>query len=239
MHVILAPAVILHYHSQDYNKYDIHYPNNFYSINIDMAISFPASPSTNQTYTYNNKIWTYNGTRWLTNGGNLTATNSTIVPIVAGNTVPGATTTGSIWIDTDSGALSVYVGGAWVLPSAGTINLADGAVTTNAFANSSVTTAKIADGAVTAVKLAAGAAVPSQTGQSGKFLTTNGTSASWSTVDALPAQATNTGKYLTTNGTTASWVTLTTTPDPNSITATMLNTTAKARQVGFSLIFGA
>ena len=204
-----------------------------------MAISFPVSPTTNQTYTYNNKIWTWNGTRWLTTGGNLTATNSTIVPILTGNTAPGATTTGSIWIDTDTGALSVYVGGAWALASAGVINLADSAVTANALANSSVTTNKIADGAVTAVKLAAGAAVPSQSGQSGKFLTTDGTNASWSTVDALPAQATNSGKYLTTNGTSASWVTLTTTPDPNSITANMLNTTAKARQVGFSLIFGA
>jgi hypothetical protein len=204
-----------------------------------MAISFPASPTTNQTYTYNNKIWTYNGSRWLTIGGNLTATNSTIVPILTGNTAPGATTTGSIWIDTDTGALSVYVGGAWVLPSAGVINLADGAVTTNAFANSSVTTAKIADGAVTAVKLAAGAAVPSQTGQSGKYLTTNGTTASWANVVALPTQTGQSGNYLTTDGTNASWTTVTTTPGANTITTTMLNTTAKARQVGFSLIFGA
>ena len=47
--------------------------------------------------------------------------------------------------------------------------------------------------------------LPSQTGQSGKYLTTNGTSASWGTVDALPSQSGQSGKYLTTNGTTASW----------------------------------
>lgn len=47
--------------------------------------------------------------------------------------------------------------------------------------------------------------LPSQTGQSGKFLTTDGTYASWATVDALPSQTGNSGKFLTTNGTTASW----------------------------------
>ena len=47
--------------------------------------------------------------------------------------------------------------------------------------------------------------LPTQTGQSGKFLTTNGTAASWANVDALPSQTGQSGKYLTTNGTTASW----------------------------------
>ncbi len=50
--------------------------------------------------------------------------------------------------------------------------------------------------------------LPSQTSNSGKFLTTNGTSASWATVDALPSQTGNSGKFLTTNGTTASWATI-------------------------------
>lgn len=47
--------------------------------------------------------------------------------------------------------------------------------------------------------------LPTQTGQSGKFLTTNGTAASWANVDALPSQTGQSGKYLTTNGITASW----------------------------------
>ena len=49
--------------------------------------------------------------------------------------------------------------------------------------------------------------LPDQTGNSGKYLTTNGTTASWATVNALPSQTGNSGKFLTTNGTTASWVT--------------------------------
>lgn len=51
--------------------------------------------------------------------------------------------------------------------------------------------------------------LPSQTGQSGKFLTTNGTNASWSIVDILPSQSGQSGKFLSTNGSTASWETLT------------------------------
>jgi hypothetical protein len=46
---------------------------------------------------------------------------------------------------------------------------------------------------------------PSQTSQSGKYLTTNGSALSWATVDALPSQTGNSGKYLTTDGSTASW----------------------------------
>jgi hypothetical protein len=54
--------------------------------------------------------------------------------------------------------------------------------------------------------------VPSQTGNAGKYLTTNGTVSSWGAVDALPSQTSNAGKYLTTDGTTASWATVTTDP---------------------------
>jgi hypothetical protein len=52
-------------------------------------------------------------------------------------------------------------------------------------------------------------ALPTQTSNSGKYLTTNGTSESWATVDALPSQTSNSGKYLTTDGTTSSWATVT------------------------------
>lgn len=47
------------------------------------------------------------------------------------------------------------------------------------------------------------AALPGQTGNAGKFVTTDGTNASWA--DVLPSQTSNSGKFLTTNGTAASW----------------------------------
>jgi hypothetical protein len=54
--------------------------------------------------------------------------------------------------------------------------------------------------------------LPSQTGNSGKYLTTDGSAKSWGTVSqyALPSQTGNSGKYLTTNGTAESWGTVTT-----------------------------
>ena len=57
--------------------------------------------------------------------------------------------------------------------------------------------------------------VPSQTSNSGKYLTTDGTTSSWGVVDALPSQTGNSGKYLTTNGTTASWASIVTDPTPS------------------------
>lgn len=54
-------------------------------------------------------------------------------------------------------------------------------------------------------KLANSNKFPSQSGNSGKYLTTNGSAVSWASVDALPSQSGNSGKYLTTNGSAASW----------------------------------
>lgn len=52
--------------------------------------------------------------------------------------------------------------------------------------------------------------LPSQTGNSGKYLTTDGSTKSWGTVTqySLPSQTGNSGKFLTTNGTTESWGTV-------------------------------
>lgn len=44
----------------------------------------------------------------------------------------------------------------------------------------------------------------------GKYLTTNGSELSWSSVDALPSQSGNSGKFLTTDGNTARWSTVNT-----------------------------
>jgi hypothetical protein len=54
------------------------------------------------------------------------------------------------------------------------------------------------------------ATLPSQTGNTGKYLTTDGSAKSWGTVSqyALPTQTGNSGKYLTTNGTSESWGTV-------------------------------
>lgn len=65
--------------------------------------------------------------------------------------------------------------------------------------------------------------LPSQSGNNGKFLTTDGSTASWDTVDALPSQTGNSGKFLTTNGTLASWGSL-----PTEIFIAIYNSTPYA-----------
>jgi hypothetical protein len=53
--------------------------------------------------------------------------------------------------------------------------------------------------------------LPTQASNAGKYLTTNGTVATWATVSALPTQTSNSGKFLTTDGTVASWAAVPTT----------------------------
>jgi hypothetical protein len=50
--------------------------------------------------------------------------------------------------------------------------------------------------------------IPSVSGQSGKYLGTDGSQTLWQTVDALPSQTGQSGRYLTTNGSSASWGTV-------------------------------
>ena len=69
-----------------------------------------------------------------------------------------------------------------------------------------------------------GSGLPDQTGHSGEFLTTDGTDASWASVDALPDQTGNSGKFLTTDGTDASWTDTFT----NTMYATYSSSTTKA-----------
>jgi hypothetical protein len=143
-----------------------------------MAISFPLTPATNDVYTYNNKSWTYNGTTWIQQAGAIGAT------IQVANTVPASAVVGSLWWDSDTGDFSVFFANTWA------------GLTATGPADGSITTGKLADGAVTAAKLATGAAVPSQTGQSGKYLTTDGTNASWTTVTTTPADGSITAAKL-------------------------------------------
>jgi len=68
------------------------------------------------------------------------------------------------------------------------------------------------------------ATYPTQTGNSGKYLTTDGSATSWATVDALPAQTGNSGKYLTTDGSTASWELIVALPDQTGNAGKFLTT---------------
>ena len=76
--------------------------------------------------------------------------------------------------------------------------------------------------------------VPNQSGQNGKYLTTNGSAASWATIDALPDQSGHAGQYLKTDGTNSDWATL----NPNNITGalTVTDETIVKIQDGISMM---
>lgn len=66
---------------------------------------------------------------------------------------------------------------------------------------------QVAVGGTAAEWVDAPSSLPSQTGNSGSFLTTNGTTASWAAIpQEVASQTGNSGKVLTTNGTATSWI---------------------------------
>jgi hypothetical protein len=118
------------------------------------------------------------------------AEDSTVVKLTGDQTIGGTKT----FSNTITGSISGNAGTA-----------TNGVVTTGSYANPSWITS-LDDGKV----------LPSMSGNTGKFLTTDGTDSSWAAVDALPSQTGNAGKYLTTDGADPSWATLDT--DANSTT---------------------
>jgi hypothetical protein len=108
--------------------------------------------------------------------------------------------------DQDNSIPGEMANGDVIFATGGTVNSG------KTFVNSTVGTITIGTTNITYSTYYAG--LPAQTGSSGYYLTTDGTTPSWGAVNALPSQATNSGKYLTTNGTAASWATITTDPLP-------------------------
>ena len=72
-----------------------------------MPLSFPSNPTTSQTYTFLSITYTYDGKKWTKSSGSGGAT------VTVSATVPATTIQGSLWLDSDTGDLSVYSGTGW------------------------------------------------------------------------------------------------------------------------------
>jgi hypothetical protein len=136
--------------------------------------------------------------------GNLTANNflfpgGASASLTVGDTPPAVATNGSLWLNSNN--LNTYV------------------YYTDGDSSQWVSAGSIVSGSST---------IPVQTGNSGKYLTTNGSDLSWSNVSALPTQTANSGKYLTTDGTTASWANVSALPSQANNSGKYLTTNGSA-----------
>ncbi len=129
-------------------------------------------------------------------GGSLTFTNT------------GTSTPKTVYSDK---ALSVSLGNVVTLDSAGRApsDIWGSGSYRIVLKNSAGTTIKTLDDVD---EILTGSGIPSQSGNSGKYLTTDGSTASWGAISQVPSQTGNAGKYLRTDGTTASWASPTLVP---------------------------
>jgi len=77
-----------------------------------MPLSFPANPSLNQTYVYNNITWTFNGNGWTKSGAGGAS-------ITVSGSAPNNPNNGALWFNSESGDTGVYFGNGWVAVGGG------------------------------------------------------------------------------------------------------------------------
>ena len=201
-------------------------------------MNFPSSPTLNQEYSFGTKSWRWNGTAWqIISVSTTEAVAAAAAATAAASSASAASTSASNAASSATAAASSATSAAAsaseaVATLASTVKLTSdqtiaGVKTFSSTISGSVSgnAGTVTNGVVTTgsysnptwiTSLDDGKVLPAMTGNSGKYLTTNGTDSSWAAVDALPDQTGNAGEYLTTNGTTASWTALNT--DANTTT---------------------
>jgi hypothetical protein len=135
------------------------------------AIDFPDSPTLNQEFTAGSLIYVWNGTTWNIKSSNQPPSSS-IVSYSA--EAPVSPVTGQVWVESDVNVNTIDTTTIYSKTEV------DNALALKApLASPSFTgTVDFTGSTVTGIDL-----LPSQSGNSGKYLTTNGTNASWGTID--------------------------------------------------------
>lgn len=144
-----------------------------------VAISFPASPSVNDTFTSNGKTWQWNGTFWSL--------------VVSGASVAdGSVSTAKI---ADSAITAAKIADGTVVAA----EIASDAITTAKILDANVTAAKIASSAITTDKIAAGAVTAAKLGNDISLTPADGSISA----AKIASDAVTTAKILDANVTTA------------------------------------
>jgi hypothetical protein len=147
-----------------------------------MAQNFPSNPTLNTPYTINNESWAYDGSGWVRV---VTASGTGILPSVSGNSGKYLTTDGSTisWgtVTTSSVTISDT---APVSPTSGNIWFDSTKLNTYVYYNDGDSSQW-----VNATSVSVGTILPTQTGNTGKFLTTDGSTVSWATFTGYAGSA--------------------------------------------------
>jgi hypothetical protein len=147
-----------------------------------MAQNFPSNPTLNTPYTINNESWAYDGSGWVRV---VTASGTGILPSVSGNSGKYLTTDGSTisWgtVTTSSVTISDT---APASPTSGNIWFDSTKLNTYVYYNDGDSSQW-----VNATSVSVGTILPTQTGNTGKFLTTDGSTVSWATFTGYAGSA--------------------------------------------------
>lgn len=175
------------------------------------------SAATSATSASNSATAAANSASAAANSASASATSASAAATSASSAATSATSAATSATSAATSATSAATSATSAATSASSaLTSANSAATSATSAATSASSALTsANSAATSATSAASYVVPSQTGNAGKYLQTNGTTTAWAAVDALPSQTGNSGKYLTTNGTTASWAAITTDPTPS------------------------
>ena len=146
-----------------------------------VAISFPASPSVNDTFTSNGKTWQWNGTFWsLVVSGASVADGSVSTAKIADSAITAAKIADGTVVAAEIASNAIT-----------TVKINDAAVTTAKINDAAVTTAKVNDSAITTAKIL------------DANITTAKIASSAVTTDKIASDAVTTAKILDANVTTA------------------------------------
>lgn len=74
-----------------------------------MPLSFPQNPQTGDQYLYNNRTYTFDGTVW---GSGLAEGGGASVEVA--DVAPEDPDEGNLWLDSDTGIMSAFLGGSWI-----------------------------------------------------------------------------------------------------------------------------